>query len=75
MNSKIAVLKISSWAGERYPKYTETFKKAFIKLYNKRKSEGRTSVNRWNDGEEMFNWWLNENRKQVDNPDQQVMFE
>jgi phosphoadenosine phosphosulfate reductase len=60
---------------ERYPKYTNAFKCAFVKLYNKRKAEGKTSVDHWKNGEEMFYWWLNEDKKKFDNPDQQVMFE
>jgi phosphoadenosine phosphosulfate reductase len=60
---------------ERYPKYIEAFKRAFVKLYNKRQAEGKTSVDRWKNGEEMFIWWMNEDRVQADDPDQQVMFE
>ena len=59
---------------ERYPKYTRAFQNAFIKLYNKRKIEGKESVNRWKDGKEMFDWWLNEDRI-ADNPDQLTLFE
>lgn len=42
----------------QYPRFTNNFIKAFIKLYNKRKAEGRTSVDRWASGEEMFYWWI-----------------
>ena len=59
---------------ERYPKYKRAFIRAFERLYAKKKSEGKKSVDRWKSGEDMFNWWLCENRKK-DNPDQMVMFE
>jgi phosphoadenosine phosphosulfate reductase len=59
---------------DRYPRYKNAFEKAFIRLHKKRKSEGKVSVDRWADGKEMFDWWLNENRSKVD-PDQSVMFE
>jgi hypothetical protein len=59
---------------ERYPKYVRAFIRAFERLYKKKKSEGKTSVDRWANGEEMFWWWLKENReKHV--PDQTTMFE
>lgn len=48
---------------QRYPNYVRSFIKAFQKMYDKKKSEGRTSVDRWKDGEEMFWWWLGENRE------------
>lgn len=60
---------------KRYPGYAKAFKKAFKKLYDKKKSEGKTSVDRWKDGEEMFNWWINENREIAENPDQCMMFD
>ncbi|HUV08433.1 MAG TPA: phosphoadenosine phosphosulfate reductase family protein [Spirochaetia bacterium] len=55
---------------ERYPHYVQSFIKAFDKLY----ATGRKSMKRWKDGEEMFWWWLNENRKS-DDPDQLMLFE
>lgn len=59
---------------QRYPKFVNAFKINFQKLYDKKKSEGKTSVDRWSNGEDMFNWWINENRtKEI--PDQGVMFE
>ena len=59
---------------ERYPKYTQAFKKAFIKLYDKRKAAGNISIDRWDNGEEMFIWWLYD-IKTKNNPSQGVMFE
>lgn len=59
---------------KKYPGYTKQFIKAFNRLWEKTKSDGRTSVDRWSSGEEMFWWWLKEDRKYED-PDQTVMFE
>ena len=58
----------------RYPGYTRAFIKAFEKLYANRKAQGKSSVNRWQSGKDMFWWWLNEDRK-GDDPDQLMMFE
>jgi phosphoadenosine phosphosulfate reductase len=44
---------------ERYPTFRKAFVKAFEALYENRKSRGMTSVDRWKDGEEMFQWWIN----------------
>jgi len=57
-------------AAERYPRYVKTFIRAFEKLH----ATGRESMNRWESGEAMFWWWLNEDRKSAD-PDQLMMFE
>ena len=59
---------------KRYPRYVRNFIKAFEKMYEKKKSEGKTSVDRWKNGEEMFYWWLEE-PKESEDPDQTVMFE
>lgn len=59
---------------ELYPKYKKAFIRAFEKLFQNRKSQGKKSVDRWKSGEEMFNWWINENRTKA-NPDQLVLFE
>jgi len=58
---------------QRWPRMVVAFQKAFIKLYEDRKSRGLSSVDNWRDGLEMFNWWLSNKGK--DNPDQTVMFE
>jgi len=57
----------------RYPRYTKAFIKAFEKLYAKRKAGGSTAVDRWKSGEDMFWWWLNEDRKA--DSDQLMIFE
>lgn len=59
---------------ERYPRYKQLFIKYFQKLYEYKKFTGKKSVDRWKNGEEMFYWWLNENRES-DDKDQMVMFE
>ncbi len=57
-------------ASMRYPRVT----KAFIKSFEVLHATGRDSMKRWKDGEEMFWWWLKEDRKGID-PDQTVLFE
>lgn len=58
-----------------YPKFANAFKLAFNKLYIKRKLEGKTSVDRWKNGDDMFHWWLYEIENKKENPSQIVMFE
>lgn len=43
---------------ERYPAYKKAFIKSFESLYRLRKEQGRTSVDRWSSGEDMFYWWV-----------------
>lgn len=43
---------------ERYPGYKRQFIRAFEDLYKLRKEQGKTSVDRWSSGEDMFYWWL-----------------
>lgn len=56
----------------RWPKMKEQFRKAFHRLYEKRGD--RPAFSRWNNADEMFEWWINDKRSR-DNPDQTVMFE
>lgn len=56
-----------------YPAMTRAFKRAFCELYNDRKSKGLGSVDRWKDGNDMFNFWINED--QYVTLDQLVIFE
>jgi len=51
-----------------YPRVKKLYIKAFIKLYEKRKQQGKTSVDRWVDGKEMFEWWLTNESKDEDMP-------
>jgi len=53
---------------DKYPKIKNLYAKAFIKIYDKKKSEGKTSVDRWMNGKEMFEWWLNEKWEKEDMP-------
>lgn len=47
---------------ERYPAFERAFRRAFCKLHENRKSRGMKSVDRWADGNEMFDWWLTEGK-------------
>ena len=53
---------------EKYPRVKRLYEKAFIQIWDKKKSEGKTSVDRWVDGKEMFEWWLNEKWEKEDMP-------
>jgi len=61
-------------AAEKYPRYVKAFIRAFEEAYKNKKAKGYASVDRWENGEEMFWWWLNENRTSEDS-DQTVLFE
>jgi phosphoadenosine phosphosulfate reductase len=58
---------------ERWPRMKENFRKAFNELYEKGKD--RKSFKRWENGDEMFYWWLSPNGGGKGNPDQSVLFE
>jgi phosphoadenosine phosphosulfate reductase len=58
----------------RYPRMAKAFIKSFEMLYAWRSKEKAESVKRWSSGEDMFWWWIGENRK-ADDPDQSVLFE
>ena len=45
-----------------YPRYAAAFRKAFCALYERRKAAGAGSVDRWPDGNAMFDWWLGDGR-------------
>jgi phosphoadenosine phosphosulfate reductase len=59
---------------DKYPGYKKRFIKAFVELYEDRKSKGLESVKRWKSGDDMFYWWLSCNPKPRDSQ-QFVMFE
>lgn len=50
----------------RYPRYAEAFRKAFRKLH----ATGRDSMKRWENGDEMFDWWIGNG---LDERKQQIM--
>jgi len=60
---------------KEYPRYTNAFRLAFNRLYKRKVLVGQTkSISRWKNGDEMFDWWMNEKRtKHL--PEQLVMFE
>lgn len=60
---------------KKYPRWTKLFILYFQKLYNKKKSEGKTSVDRWENGEDMFWWWLKDTRPFHIKDDPFVLFE
>ena len=43
----------------RYPKYKAMYIKAFQRMVDKRKAEGKTDIKRnfWSDGESVYRWW------------------
>lgn len=53
---------------DKYPRIKRLYARAFLKIYGKKKNEGKTSVDRWADGKEMFEWWLNEKWEKEDSP-------
>lgn len=65
---------------ERYPGYVKLYREAFRRLYARRIAKDRakgkeiSSVERWSDGDEMFEWWATQ-EGDTENPDQLVMFE
>ncbi|KKL43641.1 hypothetical protein LCGC14_2366810 [marine sediment metagenome] len=50
-----------------YPKIKKLYEKAFIGIYEKKKSEGKKSIDRWKDGKDMFQWWIiNKTEKELE---------
>lgn len=43
---------------EQFPQYEKAYRIAFRKMYAKKKAEGKKSVDRWSDGDNMFDWWI-----------------
>ena len=58
-------------AAKKYPRFARSFIRAFERAHKHRRGKGR--VDRWKDGEEMFWWWLNEDRKRKEDKAQRVM--
>jgi phosphoadenosine phosphosulfate reductase len=56
-----------------YPRFAKLFVKYFQKLYDLRKSQNNKSVDRWSNGQEMFNWWIS-SRPEKEQPEN-VLFE
>jgi phosphoadenosine phosphosulfate reductase len=57
----------------RWPKFAKSFELAFQRLYDRRKAKGAKSISRWNDGKEMFRWWITE-KHSCKNPDQMMLW-
>ena len=62
-------------AAERYPLYVRAFVRAFERLYRRLKEKQSASIDRWASGEEMFWWWLKEDRKSEDKGQKKMVFE
>jgi phosphoadenosine phosphosulfate reductase len=61
---------------ERYPRYLKTFEIFFIKMYDKIKKEHPERIRGWKNGKEMFDWWIDDKRKnEAETNDQSVLFE
>jgi phosphoadenosine phosphosulfate reductase len=42
----------------RWPRYEPAFRLAFRRLHALRVAQGNRSVDRWSDGDRMFDWWM-----------------
>lgn len=64
---------------ERWPKFEAAYRRAFDRAARsnlvRRGDRVLTEGTRWNDGTEMFNWWMNENRTKQEDSDQGILFE
>ncbi|MCD8349592.1 MAG: phosphoadenosine phosphosulfate reductase family protein [Planctomycetaceae bacterium] len=45
---------------ERYPRYEALFRRYFRRLYDLRIQKEKSNTKRWADGDEMFEWWIND---------------
>lgn len=43
---------------KKYPKYVERFRIAFNRFYQNKKETNPSAINRWENGDALFNWWL-----------------
>jgi len=43
---------------KKHPRFAAAFVRAFQKLKENREAAGKTSCDRWADGQEMFDWWI-----------------
>lgn len=46
-----------------YPKYKEAWIRAFQRMVDKRKAEGKVDGDNWKDGQAVFDWWIQKNRQ------------
>lgn len=46
-----------------YPKYKEAWIRAFQRMVDKRKAEGKVDGESWKDGQAVFDWWIQKNRQ------------
>ena len=50
----------------RWPRMEQAYRIAFRKLHTNRKAQGKPSVDRWADGDEMFDWWIRHDPPKTD---------
>jgi phosphoadenosine phosphosulfate reductase len=58
---------------KEYPVYTKNFIKAFNRLYENKKDSW--NMEKWENGEDMFWWWIREKKTSKTLPDQTILFE
>lgn len=58
---------------EKFPKYAKAYLHAFDKTVKKRIEDGLPTE--WKTGQEMYDWWMSERKREKDNPDQTIIFE
>ncbi len=58
---------------ERWPAYYRAYRRAFQKMIDKRKAEGKESQVNWGTGQDVMDWWIYNPPK--GDPDQGVLFE
>ena len=46
-----------------FPTYKQAYINAFQKMLDKRKAQGKTDNERWKNGQEVFNWWIEEYKR------------
>jgi len=52
---------------EKYPRFEKAFRKAFRDLYFWRQMREAKCIERWRDGDEMFDWWISGKGNKKDN--------
>lgn len=59
---------------KRWPKIAEAYKRACIRAYNKKISEGK-KPRTWRSGEDMYEWWISDGNNKAEADNQPSMFE
>lgn len=59
------------WEFKQYPNFKERFIKAFDRMLEHRRESGKDDItgkegyHRWETGQDVFNWWVSDNRKDI----------